>query len=119
MALQPNYIYTTYTQGFPHLDTPKQTKCFDRNFLQYTSNIIVSEKANPLENKQADDSSFLFADITGFMNTLSCVYCLPRFPHVLPTVISYSDHSQENKAAITVVHYEACLWRIDQDCVSI
>uniref|UniRef100_A0A3Q1IVW9 Uncharacterized protein n=1 Tax=Anabas testudineus TaxID=64144 RepID=A0A3Q1IVW9_ANATE len=70
-----------------------------------------------LKNKQANDSSFLFADITGFMNTLSCLCFLLCFPHVLATVISYSDHSQENKATITVAHDETCLGRIDQDCV--
>lgn len=34
------------------------------------------------------------------------------FPLALATVVSYSDHKQENKAAISAVHDEARLWRI-------
>lgn len=49
-----------------------------------------------------------------------CVWAsLLCFPLASATVISYSDHKRGNKAAITVLHDEACLWRIDQNCVSI
>lgn len=111
MALQPKYTCTTYTRGFPHLDTfsTKETECFDRCFSQAT---LPCEKAN----KQADDSSFSFCRHHRFYEYISACVLLALFPHVLATVISYSDHSQENKAAITAVHDEACLRRIDQDC---
>lgn len=39
------------------------------------------------------------------------------FPHASATVISHSHHKQENKAAITVVYDEACLWRTRQNCI--
>lgn len=37
---------------------------------------------------------------------------LAELPLMLDAVISYSDHKHKNKAAITEVYDEACLWRI-------
>lgn len=66
-------------------------------------------------NKQMIPLFFLQTSWALWIRYRVCVSLL-CVPLVSATVISYSDHKQENKAAITVAHDETCLWGIDQTC---
>lgn len=61
MTLQPNYIFTAYTTGFPYLCnlSTKQNKSFDRNISQCPGNIIISEKGKP--SRQQTGRWFLYS----------------------------------------------------------